>query len=270
MRWSGSGTVQTLPNGLRVVCQTRFELKHFYDDIFEKQVYVQNGITLADGACVLDVGANIGLFAIFVQEKWPDSFVYAFEPAPPLFELLQKNVARYGSNVRCFNCGLSHRSGKISFTFYPNSSGMSSFYADREEEKEVLMAVLENEAQKGSPEVEDLMPHLDEYLAMRLETETFECHLATLSGVIREHGIEQIDLIKIDAQKSEWDILQGLEDGDWRKVRQFVLEVHDFEGRLARISELLKARGYDVSTQQDELYQGSKMHNLYALRPDRG
>src|SRR4051812_123923 len=107
MHWSGSGTVQTLPNGVRVVCQTRFELKHFYDDIFEKQVYVKNGITLADEACVLDVGANIGLFAIFIQERWPDSFVYSFEPAPPLFELLQKNVARYGSNVRCFNYGLS-------------------------------------------------------------------------------------------------------------------------------------------------------------------
>lgn len=267
MHWSGSGTVQTLPNGIRVLCQTRFELQHFYDDIFEREVYVKNGITLPDDACVLDVGANIGLFTIFIQERWPDAMVYSFEPAPPLFELLQKNVARYGSSVRCFNFGLSNQEGRASFTFYPNSSGMSSFYADREEEKETLISIFENEAQKGSPEVTNLMSHMEDYLAMRLEAQAYECQISTLSKVLRENGIERVDLLKIDAQKSEWDILQGLAEEDWHKVRQMVLEIHDFEDRLARTVEILTRRGYAVATEQDELYQGSKMYNLYAIRP---
>jgi phthiocerol/phenolphthiocerol synthesis type-I polyketide synthase E len=266
MSWSGSGSIQTLPNGLRVRCQTRFELQHFYADIFEHEVYVRHGITLADDARVVDIGANIGLFSVYVQERWPESAVLAFEPAPPLFHLLQQNVARYGANVRCFNLGISNRSGTISFTYYPNSSGMSSFYADREEERQALTRICENEAREVDPAVAGLLPHLDDYLAMRLETETFQCEVRTLSQVLCEQGIERVDLLKIDAQKSEWDILQGLEEADWPRVGQLVAEVHDFDGRLRQMTELLSARGFAVVTEQDPLYRQSQMHNLYAVR----
>lgn len=260
---------QVLPNGLEVLCQSKVELRHFYSDIFEHRVYAKNGIALATGATVLDVGANIGMFSMFAQETFPGVEVYAFEPAPPLFAILSENVARYGGNVRCFNLGVSREPGEAVLTFYPNSSGMSSLYADEAEERHALVSLLENEARQGVAEVQNLMPYLDDYLAVRLASQQVPCRLTTVSAFLAEQGITAVDLLKVDVQKAEWDILLGIEEADWPKIAQLVMEVHDLDGRVARVEEHLAARGFRVVVEQDDLYAGSGIYNLYGLREGR-
>jgi FkbM family methyltransferase len=259
-----------MPNGLDIAYQTRAEAEYFYRDIFEKQVYVKNGISIRPGDCVFDVGANIGLFTLFVHTRFKDIETYSFEPAPPLFEILKANNSFQGPKARLFNCGLSDREKTEKFTFYPNSSGMSSFYADVNEEREVLRSIFLNQMEKGMTGMEDLMRHSDDLLEERLRSETYECRLTTLSGVIRKHNVKRIDLLKIDVQKSEFDILQGIEEEDWERFRQIVIEVHDINGRADQISDLLGNRGFRVMAEQDELYAGSIMYNLYAIKPAAG
>jgi FkbM family methyltransferase len=261
-----TGAVQVLPSSRRVVAQNPMELRHFYDDIFEKRVYVKNGITLPDSATVFDVGANVGLFTIFVQERWPASRVFCFEPSPPTYRLLCKNTVGFGSQVKRFNMGLAAVEGEALLTFYPNSSGMSSFYADEQEEREALTAILENEAASGDEEVRGLMEYLDDYLTVRLQAETYTCPLSTVSRVLREEGLPQIDLLKMDVQKAEWEILQGIAAADWPKVRQVVMEVHDLDGRVEKVTGLLADNGFAVTAEQDRLYGGSAIYNLYAMR----
>jgi len=38
-------------------------------EIFEDQCYLRHGIRLQDGATVVDIGANIGLFSLFVMSR---------------------------------------------------------------------------------------------------------------------------------------------------------------------------------------------------------
>jgi FkbM family methyltransferase len=261
-----NGSVQVLPGGRRVMAQNPMELRHFYEDIFEKEVYVKHGITLADGATVLDIGANVGLFTIFVQTRWPGSRVFSFEPSPPTYRILCKNTVGFGSRVKRFNMGLARTEGEAELTFYPNSSGMSSFYADEREEREALTSILENEAERGDEEVRDLMEYLDDYLTVRLQPEVYTCPLSTVSRVLREEGIDRVDLMKMDVQKAEWDILQGIAEEDWPKIRQIAMEIHDLEGRTATVAGFLEARGFAVLTEQDRLYGGSAIYNLYARR----
>jgi FkbM family methyltransferase len=255
-----------LPNNMEIAYQSRSELPHFYEDIFEKEVYVQHGVMLEEGACVFDVGANVGLFTLFTHYKVRDARVYAFEPAPPLFRILTSNVERHGVSARLFNHGVSDAERTATFTFYPNSSGMSSFYPDREEEEEALRAILQNQARRGEEGMDDLMRHMDDLLEERFRGETFECRLRPLSAVIREESVERIDLLKIDVQKSEVDVLKGLGEEDWKKVRQIVIEVHDIGGRLDEVTAMLEARGYRVEAEQDDMYEGSVLYNLYAVR----
>jgi len=256
-----------LPNGLEVFCQNRAELMHFYEDIFEKQIYVQRGIHLSNGARVFDVGANAGTFTLFVQTSWPGAEIFAFEPAPPTFEALSRNAARYAPRARLFNAGISDQPGTAELTYYPLSTGMSSFHADEAEEREALEAVLLNEAQRGDEGARALLRHSEDYLEERLKNETFTCRLMTLSEVIRRHGVEQVDLLKIDVQKCELEVLRGLEEEDWPRIGQVVVEVHDLEGRAAELRELLELHGFEVDAVQDELYRGSIMYNVYGIRP---
>jgi aryl carrier-like protein len=91
--------------------------------------------------------------------------------------------------------------------------------------------------------------------------------LRTLSEVIREENIECIDLLKIDVEKSEADVLAGIASDDWKKIRQIVIEAHDVDGQLARLTRLLSSQGYSVVAEQDEYLSGSSLYNVYATRP---
>lgn len=258
----------TLPNGLEIACQSAKETEHIFEDIFEHRVYLSHGITLWEGATVFDVGGNIGLFTVFVHHHFRDVTTYTFEPAPPLFDILRYNVATHGGRAKLFNCGVSSRRNTARLTFYPFSSGMSSFYGNLDEEKDVLRVVLANQRERGQNEVAEVLASEREFLDARFTEQSFDCPLVTLSEIIRQEGVETIDLLKLDVQKSELDVLLGLEPEDWPKVRQIALEVHDLDGRLGVVLELLKERGYRVVAEQDPLYRGSVMYNLFAVQKD--
>jgi acyl carrier protein len=88
--------------------------------------------------------------------------------------------------------------------------------------------------------------------------------LRTLSEVIREQGVERIDLLKIDAEKSELDVLMGIAENDWHKIQQIVIEAH--EAQLAPMTALLEQHGYTVWVEADKYIEGSGLFNLYATR----
>jgi FkbM family methyltransferase len=46
-----------------------------------------------------------------------------------------------------------------------------------------------------------------------------ECELKTLSDVIKEHEVGAIDLVKIDVEGSESDVIEGIVEEDWPRMR---------------------------------------------------
>ncbi|HSU16592.1 MAG TPA: FkbM family methyltransferase [Longimicrobium sp.] len=254
-----------LPNGMTIVTQSRVEAGHFFEDLFVKRVYLRHGLTLHPGDCVFDVGGNIGMFALFAHWHAPGARIYTFEPAPPLFRRLCANLALNGAAARTFNHGIADAERTARFTFYPGSSGMSSFYADPEEERAVLRAMMDRRRREGAAEMDALMEYAEELLDERFRAEEMECRLRPLSAVIREEGVERIDFLKVDVQKAEMDVLRGIADHDWPRIRQIAMEVHDLDGRLEAVARLLEGRGFRVAVEQDEAVEGSVLHNLFAV-----
>lgn len=255
------------PNGMTVVPQHRAEAQHFYHDIFEKRIYLRHGVTLAAGDCVFDVGGNIGTFALFASREAPGARIYTFEPAPDVYRRLRANLALNGATALAFNHGVADAERTARFTFYPNASGMSSFYADAQEEREVLRLMMDRERDEGLPGMDALMEFTDELLDERFRAVEMECRLRPLSAVIREQGVGRIDFLKIDVQKAELDVLRGVDDEHWPLIRQIVIEVHDIDGRLNEVTRLLEARGFTVAAEQDDAVEGSILYNLFALNP---
>ncbi len=252
-----------LPNQLEIFHLNKNETDLLFKEIFQDQVYLKHGVTLNDGDTVFDVGANISFFTLFVHQRCRDARVYAFEPLPPIFQVLQANVNNYGLNTTLFKCGLGKESGTASFTFYPKSSAMSGLYADVAEDERVIRAYM-------SRQDESLTEYADELMAGRLKSERYDCQVRTLSEIIAEQKIAQIDLLKIDVEKSELDVLEGIKESDWRKIKQIVIEVHDIQGRLTRISELLKSRGYRLTVEQDSAFDvKTGLYNIYAIHSSR-
>jgi FkbM family methyltransferase len=250
-------------NEMAIAHHGGFQTSVIYKEVFEDEVYLKHGITLDDSAVVFDVGANIGLFTLFANRKCPTAQIYAFEPLPPSFELLRANVARYEIDAHLFNYGLSESSATANFVFYPKAAGLSGYAANRAGDKDNTRAIvldwIHNTARSHE---EDLLPQtqLDELLDEYLRTETYSCEVKTLSEVIHQHNIEDIDLLKIDVEGSEFDVLSGIGEDDWPRIKQIVMEVHS-QSIVQRVVTLLEAHGFEFVIDDSMVVAGNGKSN---------
>ena len=257
-----------LPNNLEIVHLNKYETDYVYKEIFDDRCYLRHGITLKDDDTVIDIGANIGLFSLFVNRCCENPRVFAYEPSPVVHELLKANCEAYGSNVRTFNCGVSDREKNAEFTFYEKSSVFSSFYSDEKEDKEAIRAVVRNMLKSETAiEASAMEEYVEELTAGRLYSKIYSVRLISISDIIRENRLEKIDLLKIDAEKSELDILKGIQENDWAKIGQIVIEIHDKTGKiLGQIEAILSQRGFIFKIEQEKLLEESGLYNIYAVR----
>ncbi len=250
------------------------ELRFLHDEIFVGEVYLRGGIVLRESAVVFDVGANIGMFSLFVGARCPSAEVYAFEPVPEVFDKLQQNVEARSVAVRMFNCGLSDREQEVTFYYYPNISIMSCRhdYINWENEVDLIKRYVANERESGPPGREEHLAEVESLAHKDFEFAERRCQLRTMSAVIDEVGVSGIDLIKIDAQRAELDVLRGIEPRHWPLVKQISMEVHDeagspTEGRVQQVERLLGEQGFRVTVAVEDMLRGTGRYAVYAVRP---
>jgi phthiocerol/phenolphthiocerol synthesis type-I polyketide synthase E len=256
----------TLPNGLSIRCQSRAEARYFYQTIFEERSYLRHGLRIDPGATVLDVGANIGIFSMFAALEAPGIRLYSFEPVRPLFDMLRSNLVDLCDDATLLNSGISDTTGESVITYYPNSPGMSSFQADRADEETVLRAILHNSHAMGDREAGAVLADRADFMDARFQAMRMRCPMRTLSEIIDEHDLSVVDLLKIDVQKLEMQVLGGIAERHWSRIRQIVIEIHDRLGRMSDAHALLSAQGFAVKIEQDTLYRSTNIYNLYASR----
>lgn len=73
-----------------------------YKEIFVEEIYAFNSDT--ESPIILDCGSNIGLSIFYFKSIYPSSKIYAFEPDPVIFRVLEKNISSNNiSNVELIN-----------------------------------------------------------------------------------------------------------------------------------------------------------------------
>jgi len=255
-----------LPNGISLYTYNKSELKFLFEEIFEDKIYFKHGIHIPDDGCVVDIGANLGMFTVCSNFAAKNVSVYSFEPLPPIFQLLKLNSFLYPHNTKLFNFGISNKEETATFQYYPNVTILSSRYSEEKDVAETVKQYIYNskdyEAEQYTEE------EIQNLLKDRLVTENFECKLKPLSQVIREENLDKIDLLKIDVEKSELDVLEGISDNDWGKIGQVVMEVHDSDNRLARITHLLEKHDFEVFVEQNSVVNETKLYDLFAVSAD--
>jgi 31-O-methyltransferase len=288
----------TLPNGLTVEAPNRRETAFLYEEIFNGGAYVRHGIEVPDGSTVFDVGANIGLFSAALAHRRRDLKLHLFEPVPSTFAILERNAERLlaGAEVELHAVALGERPGRATLELNPRWSldaGIDTQNFARDARRRVGLdawtrALVHDAARAGgiSPRLagrlerllrkplagrvllggvwllERVLTHLQ-----RRKVQRVECDVTTVSEAIRNGGVQAVDLLKIDVEGAEWDVLQGVDDADWARLRQLVLEVHNVSGRVARIRELLESKGFAVAVDQDDwaLIRLMDVHIIYAI-----
>jgi len=252
-----------LPNGRCVFHHNKHETNLIYKELFEERIYLKHGIVLNPGACVFDVGANIGLFTLFVKQECHDAIILAFEPTPELFEILCRNVSPYGGSVISYQAGLSDREGVATFTYYPHYSIMSGFHADPLSDGVMLSSGIRNQLPKAAKVPESYISAAANQKLRRKQV--MECKLETISGILASSAIERVDLLKIDAERSELAILRGIAEADWSKIQQIVIEVHDAES-LESVGSMFQQHGLSMEVEQEGQFANSGVFNCFGIR----
>jgi FkbM family methyltransferase len=161
-------------------------------------------------------------------------------------------------DARVFECGLSRESGTAEFTFYPANTVRSGFHVNLETDRATTRTYMVNSG--FSPRAAEM------YLGLLFKKESFPCRLRTLSEVIDEECVRRIDLLKIDAERSEREILAGIRDEHWGLIRQVAIEVQDEVGGLDELRNILTGHGFLVAAEQDPLLKGTAVFSVFAIR----
>jgi FkbM family methyltransferase len=224
----------TFPDGFSCYVQSSpDEAALIYNEIMVKQEYFQNGLSVAGARCVIDIGANIGIFTMAVKQKAPEATVYAFEPIPDTFRILERNVHLLGySDVHLYNVAIDAQDHtEKTLTFYPNMPGNSTAMPALKADQKPVMDHIFGQA-------------TSDFL---YQSEARTVQVRTLSSVIRERGITSVDYLKIDVEGSEVSVLDGVEDVHWPIFEQIAIETHTPQLRQ-QVHEILAHRGFEVSS----------------------
>lgn len=282
-------------DGSVIYHQSDRQLAMLYKEVIESGIYFKYGIAVPENGLVLDLGANIGTFSIDVSQRQPSATVIAFEPIPQIFSALKKNFEHRQINGCVINYGVSSKKETATFYYYPEMAGMSGRFADRET---ILDAVgqymeydkesLKKDSNRLSVENRDVVSsfyknvegtagfsdEVKEYLSTLYTSQEVTCQLTTVSDVIDELNIQNIDLLKLDVEKSECLVLEGIRPEHWPLIHQLAVEV-DGDNNLNVIKDLLQKKGYDVNV--DELVMSDvntpkeeNTYMLYATNPNHG
>ena len=164
------------------------------------------------GLRIVDIGANLGSFTIWLSQTAKVTEAFCFEPEPDSFRLLQLNLANNA-------CGFAHalgqavggRSRAAQIALKADSPGGTNIYH----------------------------PAPDHAPGDAIQVVGFSEWLGQTPG--------SFDVLKKDCEGSEWEIVRGTSPSEFARFGAIVAEVHsDPEGlnAVAEFGKLMESRGF--------------------------
>jgi FkbM family methyltransferase len=174
--------------------------------------------SVAGKSTIVEIGANVGTFAIYAAAADPRVKLYSYEPIPENYKVLIENIAANGfqERVKAFNLGVAGTSGKRDF--YLASSPEHSFIPAGGSSRSVTVNCL------------------------------------SLRDVLDSNNLTKVDLLKINAEGAEYEILYSAPKECFDRIDEIRMEYHGHHEEkhdLAHLKSFLEQFGY-VTT---HLYQ---------------
>jgi len=246
----GSLRLVEFPGGFCCYSHTSIEETEFiYNEIFVRKEYVNEGLTLDRCKCIVDAGANIGMFSLFALLTNRNAVVYAFEPMRKTYEILVRNLEYHHlSNAHTYNVALGKEdNSRRTFNYYPNLAGHSTAHPEG------------HDAERQ--EVEQAFGKQRTDWAFTSEVQI--ANVRTLSSIIKENNIKAIDFLKVDTEGDELCVLSGILPQQYENIGQLCIEVHS-EALSKEVQRLLSKLGYRVSLMEG--IAPGETQNVYAKR----
>ncbi len=200
-------------NGVVLKAPEHIDLAFLFHEIWVKELYSPRGYDIGKDDVVVDIGANIGVFATFAATRAPGVKVYAYEPFPANVFWLRKNAAESNlDNINIYELAVAGMPGTR--TLQVNDQWITHSLYEASTKNQGLAV-----------------------------------NCTTLDSIINEVG--RCDLLKLDCEGSEYEILSNSLPETLRRVKRIVGEYHEgpgFPGTGLELCRLLESKGFKIST----------------------
>lgn len=158
------------------------------------EVFFRHDYPLVPGdRTIVDIGANIGISALYFLTNASSSFVYCYEPLPENCRRLAKTLTGFAGRYVLHEEAVAETAGKREFTFeatgrYGGLRGLGGF---------------------------DNVPSGTMTVPVTASGEIIE-------SILRMHA--EIDLVKVDTEGTEAEIIHGIDRAQLRRIRRLHVE----------------------------------------------
>jgi FkbM family methyltransferase len=236
-------TVKSFPDGLQL-CLDLSDYVGFR--IWERGHWERHVIrTICDhlrpGSVFVDVGAHCGYYSAVVAHAFRDNVrVVAFEPNVRVSRLLRESIELNGlKNLTLDERAISDHEGPLEFYVEPEvNTGQSGFLRRRGAQRRMTVQGV------------------------------------ALGRALREHGVDHVDMLKLDVEGAEAVILPNVLESSL-SVGAIVLELHSdaiasLGSDAMELIALLRNNGYDVAELAPDGLRSLRPHHLHHVIAQRG
>ncbi len=180
---------------------------YIYNEIFNKEDYKLN--VNYDNFVIFDIGANMGIFSLWINENFRNTKIHLFEPIDELLDIAKYNLRKmkkYNNEFIFNNVGLSDNNYYDIINYYYYANGLSTIndFNDKLSYHSIIEQVILNII-------------LRFYIKKKIK-------LISIKNYIINNNISNIDLCKIDVEGFENNVINGFYD-KINIVKIFIIEL---------------------------------------------
>ena len=197
-----------LRNGFRLI-DGRGTLAGTIAVIFIRREYGR----MQDYRTIVDIGANMGGFAVYAALSCPNAKIYCFEPEERNFGVLMQNIAinSLQERVRAFQCAVASSNENRAMAIGP--SPMNSLVTKDACERRQMV------------------------------------RCTTLREIFKQQELETVDFLKMNCEGAEYEILEGCTRSDFERMPRIRLEYHNLDTANQNgewLAKYLMSQGYQI------------------------
>ena len=159
---------------------------------------------------IIDIGAHKGETIDLLLKNFKINKIYAFEPNKNLFSVLKKKFDKLNNNVMIYNIGIGQKKEYKNLNIMVDSSSSTFNNINRK-----------SNYFKRKQRIFNFFFENTEFIRSQQQIEVNK-----LSNIIDIQKINKVDLLKIDTEGYEYNVLKGIKNEDFKKIKFIYFEHH--------------------------------------------
>jgi FkbM family methyltransferase len=165
-----------------------------FEEIWVNRCYAPSSLCLGPEDTVVDIGAHVGVFALWAATWYPANHLICVEPSSESFTILRRNCAdNHLTNVNLVQCACAgytgtsrlYSRGQLSMNTLYTRDGLGSSFQELE-----------------------------------------RVPVISLDDLLAKFHIKNVGLLKLDCEGAEYEVLMSASEATLRRCKHIVLEYH--------------------------------------------